>query len=93
MLSKDKIREIVDGKIQSIEKLGDQAGGSGHLSNVSYIIDEIENPVKEGDYWKIRYKYRTIITTEFNYYPDNPPYEFPHSNEILIDSEYSIIEK
>lgn len=93
MFSKEKIRDIVDYRIKMDEKLGDQAGGSGHMSHVDYVINEINEPVISGANWKIRYKYTIIITTEFTYYPDNPPYEYPHTNEIIIDAEGKIIEK
>jgi len=93
MFSIDKIREIVELQIKKDEKLGNQAGGSGHLSHVDFEINSIDDPVKTGENWKIKYAYTTIITTEFTYYPDNPPYEYKHSREIIINSNYQIIEE
>ena len=53
MFTKEQLNIIVRNKIESDEVLGDQAGGSGHMSNVSYDVDKIDNPVKIKKGWKI----------------------------------------
>ena len=80
MISENQIKDIVKQRIESDEKLGDQAGGSGHLGNVSYRVDSIESREIEGGKLEIIYKYTLITETEFTYYPDNPPYESAHEN-------------
>ncbi|MFC2118814.1 hypothetical protein ACFLTI_04645 [Bacteroidota bacterium] len=93
MLSKEKIKEIVISRINQDEKPGDQGGGSGHMSHVDCEINEISEPVKEDNNWKIVYKYTKYISTEFTYYPDNPPYEYPCTKEILLDKKGNVIDK
>ena len=56
--------KIVRSHLESIEKLGDQAGGSGHLGFKSYKLDNISEPEKTPDGWKITYKY--TIYEEFD---------------------------
>jgi hypothetical protein len=85
MISKDKIENIVKQRIETDEKLGDQAGGSGHMGNVSYRIDNIDTREIEDGKMEIAYKYTLITITEFTYYPDNPPYESSRENTVIID--------
>ena len=85
MLTKEQIEEAVIRQIEKYEKLGEQAGGSGHLSNVDFIIDEIGDPVETGEGWEVEYKYTIVVTTEFTYEPDNPPYRYPKSGKVVID--------
>lgn len=85
MKNDKEIEILVKYKIESEEKLGDQAGGSGHLSHVSYTIDKIETKELDQDQLEILYKYTLIIETEFTYYPDNPPYEYYYEGKIIID--------
>ena len=93
--SETQLKEIVSKKIEIDEKLGEFAGGSGHLSDISYKIDEIQKPIaiEEGDQkkWRISFKYTKYVTTEFTYYPDNPPYEYPSSGTIIVDVKGNVI--
>ena len=75
MYTEKEIEDLVKQRIEADEKLGDQAGGSGHLSHVSYRIDSIKSKEIEGNKLEITYTYTLLIESEFTYYPDNPPYE------------------
>ena len=95
MITESKLKDIVKAKITQDEDLGDQAGGSGHLGHVSYLIDSIRKPERVqtdvGDEWKISYDYTLIVETEFTYYPDNPPREYKYRKTIIIDDDGEII--
>jgi len=91
MFTKEQLNNIVRNKIESDEVLGDRAGGSGHMSNVSYDVDKIDNPVKIKKGWKIFYEYTTSVITEFTIWPDNPPYESRHSKYIIVNDSGEII--
>ena len=93
MFSKEQLNNIVKKKIETDEVLGDQVGGSGHMGNVSYEIDKIEDPVKIEDGWKITYEYTTSVITEFTIWPDNPPYESRHSKSITVNDSGEIIKE
>ncbi len=85
MLTKEQIEKAVQGQIEKDEKLGDQAGGSGHMSYVNYTVDEIGEPVKSDRGWEAEYKYTVVVTTEFTIEPDNPPYRYPKSGKVIIE--------
>ena len=95
MLSEETIGEIVKGKIERDESLGEQVGGSGHLGYKSYKIDYISEPEKtqtpNKELFKITYKYTIYIETEFTYYPDNPPHEYKSRKTIFIDRKGNIV--
>ena len=84
MISKSDIEKLVDEKIRKDEKPGDRAGGSGHLSWVDYVVDRIDGPVRTEEGYRVDYKYTLIISTEFTYEPDNPPYQEPKSGSLII---------
>ena len=85
MLSENEIEDIVKQRIETEEKLGDQVGGSGHMGNVTYRLDNIDTREIENGKLEIYYKYTLITVTEFTYYPDNPPYESSRENNIIIN--------
>ncbi len=89
--------EIVTNNIKKNEKLGYQVGGSGHMGDVAFEIEEVSTPeetVFEGSKcWEINYKYILVVTTEFTIYPDNPPYEYFYSKKIIIDEAGNIIKE
>jgi hypothetical protein len=95
MFSEKRLEDIVHDKIGQDEKLGDQVGGSGHMSFVSSSIDEIKKPEKamiDGkDCWKIEYHYTVTVETEFTYYPDNPPYTYKYGKTIHVDDDGNLI--
>jgi hypothetical protein len=88
MYTEKEIEKRVRQQIESEEKLGEQAGGSGHLSYVSYRIDQITTKKLTGGKLEITYKYTLIVESEFTYLPDNPPYEYPYTKTMVIDNLY-----
>jgi hypothetical protein len=89
----EELRKIVDSHIRGRERLGEQAGGSGHLGYVSYALGEIGEPVRgEGGVWEIPYSYTVFVETEFTYYPDNPPHEYRREAVARVDDEGGILE-
>ena len=87
MISGEELEQIIREKIETEEKLGEQSGGSGHMGNVHYEIDKIEEPVLTDRGYSVKYSYTLVITTEFTYEPDNPPYRVPTSKTVLIDKD------
>ncbi len=91
MITKDEIEAIINQQIVSTEKLGDFGSTSGHMSNISYRLNDFSYcEIEEGNI-KINYSYTTSVETEFTYYPDNPPYEYNHEKELIIDTNKNII--
>lgn len=96
-IGEHEILSIVDSVIRKDEKLGEQAGGSGHLGFVTHHIDNI-NEVRQvqtnkGQGWKITYTYTIVVETEFTYYPDNPPRQIKYKKAIVIDENGGVIEE
>ena len=87
MITREGLEKIIRSAIESEEKLGEQSGGSGHMGYVDYNIDKIDEPVLTEEGYSVSYSYTLIITTEFTYEPDNPPYRVPVSKTLLIDKE------
>ena len=87
MISREELEKILRRIIESEEKLGTQSGGSGHLGYVDYMLEEFGDPVLTGDQYSVTYKYTLIVTTEFTYEPDNPPYRTPVTKTALIRKE------
>jgi hypothetical protein len=97
MFSKSELWNIVNTKISQDETLGEQAGSSGHLADVSSEVKDISEPKKvetdKGQGWEITYFYAIHVTTEFTYYPDNPPYVYRYKKTIVIDDKGNIIKE
>ena len=91
------LKAIVIAHIRRDEKLGEKGGCSGHLSQTSYNLAQIETPRRiqhpSGAAWKVIYHYTVCVETEFTYYPDNPPYEYAYRKMIIIDGDGKIIEE
>ncbi len=85
MLKKEAIKAIIRKQIEKDERLGDQVGGSGHSSFVSYTIKDYETKPLENNALKIKYSYEVTVETEFTYYPDNPPQVYKHEKTIVVD--------
>lgn len=90
MITDKKVEELIAAQIRNREKLGNQAGGSGHMAHVSYRIDEIRQGILVSGITEITYYYTLIVETEFTCYPDNPPYEYPSSGTIRLDQEGNV---
>jgi len=80
-------KKIVGQYIESVEDLGEKAGGSGHLGFKSFGLDEISEPEKVPEGWKVSFKYTIYIESEFAYDPDNPPPSYPHTGTITVDND------
>ena len=89
--SEKRLQEIIEAQIAEDEKLGSQSGGSGHLGDVGFVLDGIDEPVRRGGGWEVTYRYTLIVTTEFTIYPDNPPYEYGHEKTITLDDEGEVV--
>ena len=48
----------------------------------SYKITDFRTKQISADLLEISYRYSIIIETEFTYYPDNRPMEYPHKKVI-----------
>ncbi len=82
------IKNVINLVLDHDVKPGDHAGGSGHLSYVSYTVKEIIKEEIRDKILNIRCLYDTVIVTEFTIEPDNPPYIYNHEKRImLIESE------
>jgi len=97
MFSDEEIEKIVKTKIDQDETLGDQVGGSGHLGNVSLVINEISKPkeikTEKLNGWEITFKYTLTVVTEFTIYPDNPPDQSTYKKTIIIDKNGAITQE
>ena len=91
MFSKEEVLEIINKHIEADEKLGDQAGGSGHMGFVSCNLDKYKTKQISEDVLEITYQYTIFIETEFTYYPDNPPMEYPNKKVIRVNLDKKII--
>lgn len=91
MFKEEEIREIVKQKIETDEQLGNQAGGSGHLGFKGYVLNEVKTKQLSESKLEIRYAYTVYVETEFTYYPDNPPMEYPHSGVMVVDKNKNIL--
>jgi len=93
LFNKDEISKIVWKQIEKDESLGEQVGGSGHLSHISCTIDGVDEPKKVPEGWEVTYRYTVSITTEFTIYPDNPPRENGYEKTIVVDEKGDVIKE
>jgi len=91
-MDEKSIEKIVREQIEKVEKLGDQAGGSGHMGHISYRIDGIKTKELEDGNREVSYDYTLMVETEFTYYPDNPPHEISVSGILVLDPQGRMIE-
>jgi len=91
MINKEEIEAIIRKQIELLEKLGDQGSSSGHMSNISYELNDYSTHETEDGLIHVEYSYTTYVETEFTYYPDNPPYGYKHKRIMIIDKEGTII--
>jgi len=90
-MDKDVLEQLVSEQIEKTEKLGDRAGGSGHMSHVSFRIDKIKSRKLDREKTEISYEYTLMVETEFTYYPDNPPYEYPNVGKLVVDKNGDLV--
>ena len=91
MFTEKEIEEIIKRKIEADEKLGEQSGGSDHLSYTSYSINEIKTERLSDNEIEVRYNYTIFVETEFTVYPDNPPMEYSKTGLIIIDKDKNVV--
>ncbi len=91
MISREEIENIINAQIKSIEKIGDQGSSSGHMSYVSFQLNDFNYSNIDSGNIKVKYSYTKYIETEFTYYPDNPPLEYHYSRLLIIDKSKNII--
>lgn len=66
MLNAQEAAQIIRTKVIDEVQPGDHAGGSGHLTNVSLDIENID-AVKTESGWEVDYKYTVSYASEFDY--------------------------
>lgn len=88
---KDKLTDAIAKKIEREENIGEKAGSSGHLGMIDYSIDQISEPVPDGENYIMTYRYTLSITTEFTIYPDNPPHESTRELKVIVDKNACIL--
>lgn len=87
----DDSRKIIWKQIEKDESLGEQVGGSGHLSYTDCKIDSVDELKKVPEGWEITYRYTVSVTTEFTIYPDNPPRKNEYEKTIVVDEKGDVI--
>jgi len=91
MLTKEQIEDIVKQKINEDEHPGEAVGGSGHLGYKSVDLKAIETKVTDDDTIEVTYEYIITVETEFTFYPDNPPMEYPCRKTIRLNSKGMVV--
>lgn len=86
MLTEEEIQVLVKHKIETDEDFGVQSSGSGHLGNKTYAIDNVQTKKLENGNLEIRYQYTLFVETEFTYYPDHPPMEYPKTGLLVVQN-------
>ncbi|MBN1184541.1 MAG: hypothetical protein JXB49_19770 [Bacteroidales bacterium] len=91
-MDNEQIKGILEGWLNKKEEAGEKGSGSGHLSFVSFIVNDILSKEQVSEGWNIEFSYTQYIETEFTYYPDNPPYEYPGQAKVVISEEGEVKE-
>ena len=83
--------ELIRKKIDEDENTGEQAGGSGHLSDISYHLDYIS--LKAGDDGVVEacYFYTLSVCSEFTMYPSNPPRVYRYRKSVWINHNRELL--
>ncbi|MBN2775977.1 MAG: hypothetical protein JXR31_17105 [Prolixibacteraceae bacterium] len=87
-----EVNQIVKKQIETEHRLGEQAGGSGHLSYVSYRLGNLKIEIKAKREKLVTYWYTLFIESEFTVEPDNPPYEYNYCRSFKIVDRVQITE-
>lgn len=88
----EALKTLIEKRIAKDERLGDQAGGSGHLSHTSVNLDGFE--VSETtDGLQVDYRYTKYIETEFSYEPDSSGPTYKCSKSIWLDSQGNVVKE
>ncbi len=92
-----KIKEIIDEEIAKSRKMGEHAGGSGHLAFRSIIKFELSEPKEIQHKGNLAYeltcKYDIYTETEFLHPPEEDEvYTEHYTDKFLFDKDSNIIE-
>ena len=97
MIDEEQIKQIINSRLNEMEKTGKNAAVSGHLGFKSIIIDGIGKPELQkrdtSDRYQLTCNYRVIVETEFTYYPDNLPQEYPKKARFIMNDKGEIIDE
>lgn len=97
MLNKEKLGEIIREEINKHHRLGEHAGGSGHLGYRSITKMEIGDPqeftFKNKRAFKIKLKYEIYTETEFLHPPEKDDlYTEHHRETIILDENLEVLD-
>lgn len=96
-LNKEEAYLIAKAYIENAHRIGESAGGSGHMGYTSLrgpTIERIRQCLVNGDArWEIAFRYTLVTETEFTCYPDNPPHERTHTKKLLVDEKGTVTEQ
>lgn len=94
----NKLKKIIQNEIEKRHKLGEFAGGSGHLSYRSVSKLELETP-KEIKFkgkiaYQIAFKFNIYTETEFLHSPEDNDTYFTerHQVKVIFDKNINILE-
>lgn len=82
---------IIRKKIDLDEETGEQAGGSGHVSEVASHLDYISLKTDETGLVEAIYFYTLIVCSEFTMHPSNPPKVYRYRKTIWINPGKGIL--
>ena len=100
MINKTRLREAVLGEIGKRHKLGEHAGGSGHLGYVHLTNLDMGEPVEieynEKLAYEIHFTFETYTESEFHYASDDTDSNDIYSNtcraKIVVDEALRILD-
>jgi hypothetical protein len=96
MMDKSKIESIIREEISKLRKLGEHAGGSGHLAYRSLIKFELSEPkeikYEDKEVFEVICKYDIYTETEFLHPPENDEYYTEHyTDKFILDKDLKIL--
>ncbi len=96
MIDEKKMKSIIQEEIEKLRKLGEHAGGSGHLAFRSIIKFKLSEP-KEVEYegkeaTEVICKYDIYTETEFLHAPEDDEFYTEHYNDkFILDKDLKIL--
>ena len=78
------IEKIVNIAVEHEVDPGDHAGGSGHLSYVSFSIKSISHKIIDNNTVDVDCRFEKEVLTEFTVEPYNPPYKYEYAKKIVV---------
>ena len=97
MEDKTELTEIILKKLNEIHKLGEHAGGSGHLSYRSLSKLDLKKPkhidIEGIRAFEVKISYKIYTESEFEYDPDEDDYlTESYNKKITYDEELNILD-